>query len=150
MDLQRDRIVVRTELSEGLPAVRGDRVQLQQVLLNFLRNAGDAMKAVQDRPRHLLLRTSLPGDGTVLVSVRDSGEGFDGAQADRLFDPFYTTKADGMGIGLSVSRTIIQHHEGRIGAAANDGPGATFWFAVPLALPPDPSTEGVLQPAITN
>ena len=132
-DLQRNRVEVRTDFAERLPPVRGDRVQLQQVLLNLVRNASDAMKRVDNRPRQLLVSTSLPGDGNVHVSVRDAGEGFGSQPPERLFQSFYTTKADGMGIGLSVSRSIIEHHKGRIGATSHEGAGATFWFDIPLS-----------------
>lgn len=135
MEIQRRRVLMRMELAPYLPAVRGDRVQLQQVMLNLVRNACDAMSAVQDRPRDLLVRTELPGDGCVRLLVRDSGEGLGEQPAERLFQAFFTTKAEGMGIGLSVSRSIIEHHSGRLWARNNEGPGATFCFAIPIALP---------------
>lgn len=134
-DLQRHRVEVRTEFAELLPPVRGDRVQLQQVMLNLVRNACDAMKRVDDRPRRLLVRTQVPGDGNVHLSVRDAGEGFGTQAPERLFESFYTTKEDGMGIGLSVSRSIVEHHQGRMWAAANEGHGATFCFAIPVGMP---------------
>ena len=130
-ELQTNRIVLIDELADDLPPVRGDRVQIQQVILNLLRNASDAMRGVAERPRHLHIRTELDADGHVRLTVRDSGVGFDSAIADRLFESFYTTKDDGMGIGLSVSRSIIEAHEGRLWAARNDGPGATFAFSLP-------------------
>ena len=130
-DLQNGRVMVRTELADGLPNVTGDRVQLQQVVLNLLRNALDAMNTVDDRPRDLLIRTEREEGDWVRLSVRDAGVGFDLQTTDKLFDPFYSTKNDGMGVGLSVSRSIIEHHQGRLGAALNDGPGATFSFSVP-------------------
>ena len=130
-DLQNGRVMVRTELADGLPNVTGDRVQLQQVVLNLLRNALDAMNTVDDRPRDLLIRTEREEGDWVRLSVRDAGVGFDLQTTDKLFDPFYSTKKDGMGVGLSVSRSIIEHHQGRLGAALNDGPGATFSFSVP-------------------
>ncbi|NNU42000.1 sensor histidine kinase [Ramlibacter montanisoli] len=133
-ELQRHRVEVRTEFAELLPPVRGDRVQLQQVMLNLVRNACDAMKRVDDRPRRLLVKTQVPGDGNVHLSVCDAGEGFGTQAPERLFESFYTTKEDGMGIGLSVSRSIIEHHRGRMWAAANEGPGATFRFAVPVGM----------------
>lgn len=133
-DLQRHRVEVRTEFAELLPPVRGDRVQLQQVMLNLVRNACDAMKRVDDRPRRLLVRTQVPGDGNVHLSVRDAGEGFGTQAPERLFESFYTTKEDGMGIGLSVSRSIVEHHQGRMWAAANEGHGATFCFAIPVGM----------------
>jgi signal transduction histidine kinase len=109
-DLRRDRVILRTEFADPFPMAGGDRSQLQQVITNLLRNAADAMSGVDDRPRQLVVRT----------------EG-----SERLFDAFYTTKSDGMGIGLSVSRSIIDNHRGRLWADLNDGPGATFSFAIP-------------------
>jgi signal transduction histidine kinase len=122
---------LQTELCEGIPFVVGDRVQLQQVILNLLRNGADAMNAIDDRPRMLSIRTEVDAADAVRLSVQDAGVGFDGKDADRLFEPFYTTKDDGMGIGLSVSRSIIESHNGRLWAKLNDGPGATFSFAIP-------------------
>jgi PAS domain S-box-containing protein len=130
-DLQRQRVVLQSEFAEALPKVTGDRVQLQQVILNLLRNASDAMTDVQERPRHLLIRTDREDDGGVRLSVRDTGVGLGGQNLDKLFDSFYTTKSGGMGIGLSVSRAIIERHRGRLWAEHNDGPGATFAFSIP-------------------
>jgi PAS domain S-box-containing protein len=130
-DLQRSRIVLRTELDDGLSPVAGDRVQLQQVILNLLRNASDAMGGVEDRPRQLVIRTEPDEGDHVRLTVRDAGIGFDPHSADRLFEAFYTTKSDGMGMGLSVSRSIIERHQGRLWAQPNDGPGATFAFSIP-------------------
>jgi C4-dicarboxylate-specific signal transduction histidine kinase len=129
--LQRNQVVVRAELAEDLPPVAGDRVQLQQVILNLLRNASDAMSTVDDRPRELLIRTERDEGDRVRVTVKDVGGGFQPHAADRLFEAFYTTKNDGMGIGLSVSRSIIEAHRGRLWAKANDGPGSTFSFSIP-------------------
>jgi PAS domain S-box-containing protein len=130
-DLQRNGVTVHSELAEDLLPVYGDRVQLQQVILNFIRNASDAMDEVHDRPRHLLIRTEQESNGYVRLSVRDVGVGFEGQNVEKLFDPFYTTKSDGMGIGLAVSRSIIDRHQGRLWAEPNDGPGATFAFTIP-------------------
>lgn len=138
-DLQRNQVIVQTELADDLPGVAGDRIQLQQVVLNLLRNASDAMAEIHDRPRRLLIRTECPDDRYVRLSVQDSGVGFEGQIIDRLFDSFYTTKSGGMGIGLSVSRSIIERHRGRLWAEANDGPGATFSFAVPCGSEMDPA-----------
>ena len=132
-DLQRNRIVLQSEFADDLPTITGDRIQLQQVVLNLLRNASDAMVTVQDRPRQLLIRTALDGDDRVRVSVRDAGVGLDVQSMTKLFDAFYTTKVEGMGIGLSVSRSIIEKHHGRLWAEPNDGPGATFSFSIPAA-----------------
>ncbi len=130
-ELQRNRIILRCELAGDLPLFTGDRVQLQQVILNLLRNASDAMNIVRDRPRELLIRTERDKGDRVLLSVKDAGIGFDPQTADRLFETFYTTKNDGMGVGLCVSRSIIESHQGRLWATLNDGPGATFSFSIP-------------------
>jgi PAS domain S-box-containing protein len=131
VELQKNRVMLRPELADDLPLVTGDRVQLQQVILNLLRNGSDAMSTVEDRPRLLVIRTERDEDDRVRLTVQDAGVGFDPQAADRLFDAFYTTKGDGMGIGLSVSRSIIEGHHGRLWAALNDGPGAAFSFSVP-------------------
>jgi PAS domain S-box-containing protein len=130
-ELQRNRVILRSELADDLPLVTGDRVQLQQVILNLLRNASDAVNAVHDRPRELLIRIERDEGDRVLLSVKDAGIGFDPQTADRLFETFYTTKNDGMGVGLCVSRSIIESHQGRLWATLNDGPGATFSFSIP-------------------
>jgi PAS domain S-box-containing protein len=130
-ELQRSRVILRAELADDLPAVAGDRVQLQQVILNLLLNAVDAMSCVDDRPRQLVIRTEPDEADRVRVSVQDAGVGLEPQGVERLFEPFYTTKSGGMGIGLSVSRSIIESHQGRLWAAPNDGPGATFSFSVP-------------------
>jgi C4-dicarboxylate-specific signal transduction histidine kinase len=130
-ELRKSRVIPRLELADDLPPVTGDRVQLQQVILNLLRNALDAMEGVEDSPTPLVIRTERDGDDRVRLSVQDAGVGFDPQAAGRLFDAFYTTKDDGMGIGLSVSRSIIDSHRGRLWATPNDGPGATFSFSIP-------------------
>jgi PAS domain S-box-containing protein len=130
-ELQRNRVVLRPELADDLPPVTGDRVQLQQVILNLIRNGSDAMSSVDDRPRQLLIRTERDEGDRVSLTVQDAGTGFDPQAVDRLFEGFYTTKNDGMGIGLSVSRSIIESHHGRLWATLNNGPGATFSFCIP-------------------
>jgi signal transduction histidine kinase len=130
-DLQRKGTLLRSELACDLPRVVGDRIQLQQVILHLLTNASDAMLGVDDRPRELLLKTELDEANCVRVTVRDSGIGFNPRDAQRLFTAFYSTKPQGMGIGLSVSRSIVESHHGRIWAVVNEGPGATFSFAIP-------------------
>jgi PAS domain S-box-containing protein len=132
-ELQRNRMVLQSEFGADLPAITGDRIQLQQVILNLLRNASDAMLSVDDRPRQLVIATERDPENRVRLSVRDVGVGLDSQSMDRLFDAFYTTKADGMGIGLSVSRSIVERHQGRLWAEPNDGPGTTFAFAIPAA-----------------
>jgi len=139
-ELQRNRVIVRQELASDLPPVAGDRVQLQQVILNLLRNASDAMSDVKDRPRELVIRTEKDKDDRseeddcVRLTVQDTGVGIAPQDMERLFEAFYTTKTDGMGIGLSVSHSIIERHGGRLWATPNDGPGATFSFSIPCKL----------------
>jgi len=130
-DLQRNSVILKSEFADGLPLVTGDRIQLQQVILNLVRNASDAMGSVDDRPRELVIRTEQEGGDRVRLSVKDAGLGFTGEVADKLFQAFYTTKNDGMGIGLHVSQSIIEAHHGRLWATANDGPGTTFSFTIP-------------------
>src|SRR5712672_216523 len=130
-ELQRNRVMLQSELAHDLPAVTGDRVQLQQVVLNLLRNASDAMVDVHDRPLHLLISTEREDGDHVRLSVRDNGVGVDPQDIDKLLDAFYTTKSDGMGIGLSVSRSIVERHHGLLWAEPNDGPGVTFSISIP-------------------
>ena len=129
-EVRRNRVALRTELANGLPPVLGDRVQLQQVVLNLMLNGIEAMRLVEDRPRELVIRTQKGDEGQVCVAVQDSGIGLDSEDMDRIFDAFYTTKREGMGMGLSISRSIVQNHGGRLWAAANKGPGTTFQFTV--------------------
>ncbi|HEY4940696.1 MAG TPA: PAS domain-containing protein [Rhizomicrobium sp.] len=130
-DLQCRRITLQTDFASDLPAVKGDRVQLQQVTLNLVLNAADAMTSIVDRPRDLLVGTGADPDGGVRLWIRDAGVGIDPQDAERLFDAFYTTKANGMGIGLAISRSVIESHNGRLWATPNDGPGTTFSFWLP-------------------
>jgi PAS domain S-box-containing protein len=130
-ELQRNRVIVQQELADGLPLVAGDRVQLQQVISNLLRNASDAMSTIDDRTRDLLIRTRPDDNDRVLLSVTDVGVGLEPQAADRLFEAFYTTKDEGMGIGLSVSRSVIERHHGLLWATPNSGPGVTFSFSLP-------------------
>jgi len=129
-ELQHNSVIVKPELADELPSITGDRVQLQQVILNLLRNASDAMSSIYDRPRQLLIRTEQDAEG-VRLSVQDAGRGLEPESMNRLFEAFYTTKSNGMGMGLSVSRSIIENHHGRLWATPNDGPGATFSFSIP-------------------
>jgi signal transduction histidine kinase len=133
-ELHRSRVILRTELADNLPLVTGDRVQLQQVVLNLLRNASDAMSSVNDRPRHIVITTEREEGDRVRLTVQDVGVGLDPQAMDRLFEAFYTTKNEGMGMGLSISRSIIERHHGRLWASPNDGPGATFSFSIPCGL----------------
>lgn len=134
-ELQRRRVVLQTDLADDLPLVTGDRVQLQQVILNLLRNGSDAMNGVNDRPRQIVIRTGLEDGDQVRLTVQDAGAGFERHGADKVFEAFYTTKRDGMGVGLSVSRSIIENHHGRLWAEPNEGPGATFSFTIPRGAP---------------
>ena len=130
-ELQRNRVTLRTEFVGDLPLITGDRIQLQQVVLNLLLNASAAMSGVEDRSRQLVIRTERDVGDSVRLSVQDAGVGIEAEDTDRLFEAFYTTKSSGMGIGLSVSRAIIENHEGRLWAMPNEGPGATFSFSIP-------------------
>jgi PAS domain S-box-containing protein len=130
-------VSVETQLTEGLPLIQGDRVQLQQVIINLIINAIEAMSGVGKGSRALLVSTAQEASGGVRVSVQDSGPGLDVEGLDRLFDAFYTTKPAGMGMGLSICRSIIEAHGGQIWASRNVGPGATFQLTVPVASAPD-------------
>jgi signal transduction histidine kinase len=127
-------VVLRTDFADDLPPVKGDRVQLQQVILNLLTNSSDAMRDVEDRPRHLLIRTERRDGAQACVIVKDAGMGFHPRDAERLFEALYTTKRDGMGIGLFISRTIVEGHRGRLWAEPNETHGATFSFTIPHEL----------------
>jgi PAS domain S-box-containing protein len=133
-ELQRNHIIVKSELADDLPPVGGDRLPLQQVILNLVRNAADAMAGVDDRPRQMTIRTEKDEGDRVRLSVQDVGVGLDAVDVENLYAPFYTTKSDGMGIGLSVSRSIIEGHDGHLSAVTNDGPGATFSFSIPRSF----------------
>ena len=141
-ELQSKRVILRHELADDLPSVIGDRLQLQQVILNLLRNAADAMSGVEDRPRELLIKTECDEEDRVRLSVKDAGVGISPQAADKLFEAFFTTKTDGMGIGLSVSRSIIEAHRGRLWAIPNPGPGATFLFSIPRRFATSGSAGG--------
>jgi PAS domain S-box-containing protein len=129
---EENRILLRSELEQALPPVLGDRIELQQVLLNLIMNGIEAMTAVTDRPRLLWVQSRIDESGDVLVAVRDSGAGL-GLEADRVFTPFFTTKANGMGMGLAISRSLIEGHSGRLWATPNSPHGAVFSFALPVA-----------------
>jgi PAS domain S-box-containing protein len=144
-ELRRSGVGLRAELAEAAPPVLGDRVQLQQVILNLLLNGAEAMSGAQDGPRRLVLRTAAD-DQHVFLEVEDAGVGLSPEASERLFDAFYTTKPEGMGIGLAVSRSIIESHQGRLWAKPNDGPGATFSFAIPIRSAPLANMPGVGEP----
>ena len=124
-------VAVRTELADGLTIIPGDRVQLQQVILNLIINAVEAMSGTANGPRELRIGTE-QGSDAVLVAVRDSGPGLAPEALDRLFDSFYTTKPNGLGLGLSICRSIIEAHGGRLWASANVPSGAVFQFTLPV------------------
>ena len=133
-ELHRKQVVSQSDFDEDLPTVMGDRVQLQQVILNLLLNASDAMNDIADRPRLVIVKTELDEGDHVRLTVKDAGVGLEPENVGKLFDAFYTTKNSGMGIGLSVSRSIIESHHGRLWAMPNeDEPGATFSFSIPFA-----------------
>jgi signal transduction histidine kinase len=129
-ELERNHVLLRTDLSERLPAVQGDSVQLQQVLLNLILNATDALADVVDRPKELTIVTR-PESGGVRVEVKDNGVGIEKEKLQSIFQPFYTTKTNGMGLGLSISCSIIKNHGGQLIAQPDNGPGTTFCFTVP-------------------
>ncbi len=137
-------VTIRTDLSQDLPSVLGDRVQLQQVLLNLVMNGVDAMNSVPEKTRILLVlgkHDATAGTSAVLLCVQDAGVGLKAEEMERLFEPFYTTKANGMGMGLTISRSIIEAHGGRLWTEPNRGPGATFLFSLPAA-PKHPGASG--------
>ena len=129
--VQRKGVSLNTELAASLPAARGDRIQLQQVILNLVLNATEAMAGVESEPRRLVIQSKLAEPGEILVSVADTGPGIDPQKTAQLFAPFFTTKPDGIGMGLSISRSIIEAHGGRLWAVANQPRGAVFHFALP-------------------
>lgn len=131
-ELRRNRVAVRSELADGLPPLVADRIQLQQVIQNLLLNASQAMGGVDDRPRHVVVRTEHDRADRVCLSVKDAGVGLLAHEVEKLFQPFHTTKKTGMGIGLTISRTIVENHGGRLWATPNrNEPGATFSFSIP-------------------
>jgi PAS domain S-box-containing protein len=135
-DLRQQRVTVQTELADDLPSISGDRIELQQALFNLITNAIEAMSEEPDDKRVLTIKTAqdtFEGKKAVRIDVQDSGVGFDPEQKDRLFDPFYSTKPKGMGMGLRISRSIVEAHGGRLWASRNAGPGATFTCVLPLA-----------------
>jgi C4-dicarboxylate-specific signal transduction histidine kinase len=124
-------VALRTEFATGLPFVDGDRVQLQQVILNLIMNAAEAMSDPGEQKRELLITTQMDAAGDVLVAVRDSGPGLDPTSAHRVFEAFYTTKPTGLGMGLAICRSIIEAHGGQLWASANEPRGAVFQFTLP-------------------
>jgi C4-dicarboxylate-specific signal transduction histidine kinase len=131
-ELSVNRILLDRQLTDALPLVLADRVQVQQVLLNLIVNGIEAMTAITKRPRLLWVESRMDESGDILVAVRDSGTGL-GSEADRVFTPFFTTKANGMGMGLRISRSLIEGHGGRLWAKPNAPHGAVFSFTLPVA-----------------
>jgi signal transduction histidine kinase len=131
-EISKNRVSVQTQLAEGLPLIQGDRVQVQQVILNLIINAVEAMSAVSEGTRELLISTGKDASGGVLVAVRDSGPGLNPENFDRLFDAFYTTKPGGMGMGLSICRSIVEAHGGRIWASRTAAPGTVLQCILPV------------------
>ena len=129
-EVRRNGVALRAQLEGNIPPVLGDRVQLQQVVLNLIMNAIEAMSVVGDRARELIISTQSGEIDQVHVTVQDSGIGLDPQRMERIFDAFYTTKPEGMGMGLAISRSIVENHGGRLWAVPNDGPGATFQFTL--------------------
>ncbi len=130
----KNSVLVQTDLAEGLPLVQGDRVELQQVILNLIVNALEAMSGMSERSRELQISAGTTESGDVLVSVRDLGPGLAPAALEHLFKAFYTTKPNGLGMGLSICRSIIEAHGGRLWASANSPRGAVFQFTLPSKL----------------
>jgi C4-dicarboxylate-specific signal transduction histidine kinase len=131
-ELQRHRVGLQTGLADGLPLVPGDRVQLQQVIVNLIVNAVEAMSGASDGPRELTIASGAVDSNDVFVEVQDTGPGFDPANLDRLFQSFYTTKPEGMGMGLAISRSIVEAHGGCLSAAPNKPRGAVFRLTLPV------------------
>jgi PAS domain S-box-containing protein len=129
-ETEKNQIVLRLKLAQELPLLLGDRVQLQQVMLNLILNGIEAMSRVEGRRRELIISTQIHEDAGVLVKVQDTGEGLDPQLVDQIFNAFQTTKTGGLGMGLSISRSIVENHDGQLWATPNDGPGATFQFTL--------------------
>jgi len=138
-EIRQNQITIQTQLSDDVPPIKGDRVQLQQVLLNLLLNAIEALRLVAVGSRRLVIASANKDSNNVLISVHDTGNGISSGDLDCLFDPFYTTKTDGMGIGLTISRSIVETHGGRIWATPNSPRGAVFHFTLPIDVRGDRS-----------
>lgn len=128
--VQQNGAAIQLDLAETLPSVLGDRVQLQQVVVNLIVNASEATRGQGQRPHDIVVRTRLTGPDALWVEVKDQGPGVSAGEAERIFSPFYTTKAGGMGMGLSICKTIIEQHGGNIGVRPNDQQGASFYFSL--------------------
>jgi signal transduction histidine kinase len=126
-------VSIEAQLADGLPLIQGDRVQLQQVILNLIINAVEAMSSANKGSRELRISTRKDASSEILITVQDSGPGLNPESFERLFDPFYTTKPCGMGMGLSICRSIVEAHKGQIWATRTAGPGASVQFSLPIA-----------------
>ena len=133
-ELRHHGVLLQTELAASASPVLGDRVQLQQVLLNLIMNGVQAMSGVTERARELMVSSGLTEPGSVLISVEDTGTGLDTAVAERLFEPFFTTKSEGLGMGLSICRSIVEGHHGRLWASPRAPHGAAIRFTIPIEL----------------
>jgi PAS domain S-box-containing protein len=131
-ELGRHRVSLRTELAPALPGILGDRIQLQQVIINLLMNGIEAMEPITDWPRELVIRSGQDETGQIILTVTDRGIGISAENANRMFGAFFTTKSGGLGMGLSICRSIVEAHGGRMSASSNEGPGATFQLVLPL------------------
>ena len=135
VELRRHGVALQTDLAAGDRPVLGDRVQLQQVLLNLIMNGVEAMRGVTERTWELIVSSSFADLGIVVVSVEDTGTGLDPAVAQRVFDPFFTTKSEGLGMGLSICRSIVESHRGRLWLSPRAPHGAAIHFTIPIELP---------------
>jgi signal transduction histidine kinase len=138
------RVGLRLNLAPGLPLVLGDRVQLQQVMLNLILDGIDAMTTVEGRSRELVIATEVRGKMEALTTVRDSGPGLNSRNIEQIFEAFHTTKPGGLGMGLSISRSIVENHGGRLWAISNETGGATFQFTLSTHQPKQRQVEGMI------
>jgi signal transduction histidine kinase len=141
-ELETNQILVSDNMSSGLPRVMAVRVQLQQVILNLIMNAVEAMRSVTERERRLTIASSLDQQGSVMITVEDTGNGIDPVHLPRIFEPFFTTKSHGMGLGLSICRSIIEAHGGRLWASPRSHSGAVFHLSLPSGETEDRSDVG--------
>ncbi|WP_339485548.1 PAS domain-containing protein [Pseudomonas sp. EL_65y_Pfl2_R95] len=140
-ELKRNGVMLQTQFAEPMPLIKGDRVQLQQVILNLIMNAIEALNKINSRPRHVLVSTTTDDEHSVHFAVQDNGSGFEAEDAERIFNAFYTTKSTGTGIGLAISRSIIEQHQGRLWATVNEGPGATLRFSIAQQVTPNATAQ---------
>jgi signal transduction histidine kinase len=134
-EFEKHTVILDIRLDEALPLVTADKVQMQQVIFNLVTNALDAMEPVKDRSRILRIKTAVDGSGDVLIAIEDTGIGISADDTDRIFSTFFTTKAHGMGMGLSICRSIIESHDGRLWASSGAPYGAIFQITLPVGAP---------------